>query len=694
MAVSMFEIDFKTPANAPSTVPYQAPDPDMAEDGPLPTLSDDSSVLPTIGGVVGGVAGALKGLPVEKLAPVLDRFGVYGKVAGQALRLAPSAFGTALGTTVGTTAEQQLEGRETFSAQGWQEIVNNAATEVAWDVGGNLVIAAGGQVLKIPKAVTGKLQDTVTDARKAAQLFLAERGGTLTGGQLVGGFRGLLETFVQGPLTRKYFENQQTSVKEALSTAVQDLRNLVPGTPEFFAKLGQINTETLKNVVDRPELLNMTAENVGLRAFSESLKQAETALYTVGLPFYQALAARGKNIPIDITRLTELGTAAAAMAKKSAGFIDLSSKYAALSKLGGQGSEVTLDTLHSMRSQVARDLIDASNPLTSTKVKEGVKELRHMRSVIDKIINEHATKVIGSDKALLKEYTEQAAFYRQSQKDLWGESIKHSLLGAPEQLGKVIYDSTSLNGLSEVLKSAKKASELTAMEVATQEGLKRGTPVFKARVSQILKDPAKFGALSEDAILNNVRQGYISKFLSTPEGILKWADNLDKNAKQKAVARGLFGADQYKFMMSLKEAAQRGLVSTEAAQTVSRITVASTTAVGVAGAVAAANGLLVALSPDQQETVKDALGDAALVAGSLVLSQRGLARMLTDKVSSDALIKFWNLKSPMAGGAFAKTVLEPLTRAGAFDGLIDTQTKEVIQQNAPVGISPFNVKFQ
>ena len=197
MAVSMFEIDFKTPANAPSTVPYQAPDPDMAEDGPLPTLSDDSSVLPTIGGVVGGVAGALKGLPVEKLAPVLDRFGVYGKVAGQALRLAPSAFGTALGTTVGTTAEQQLEGRETFSAQGWQEIVNNAATEVAWDVGGNLVIAAGGQVLKIPKAVTGKLQDTVTDARKAAQLFLAERGGTLTGGQLVGGFRGLLETFVK-----------------------------------------------------------------------------------------------------------------------------------------------------------------------------------------------------------------------------------------------------------------------------------------------------------------------------------------------------------------------------------------------------------------------------------------------------------------------------------------------------------------
>ena len=92
----------------------------------------DTTALPAIGGLIGGVAGG-----------VLLKNPFAGARAGQAFvgSLLPSLAGSTAGTAFGTGAEQALTGQDIFSTEGGKQMLSNLIENAAWDVGGNLVFS-------------------------------------------------------------------------------------------------------------------------------------------------------------------------------------------------------------------------------------------------------------------------------------------------------------------------------------------------------------------------------------------------------------------------------------------------------------------------------------------------------------------------------------------------------------------------
>lgn len=658
-------------------------------------IAPDASILPTVGAVTGGIT---SGLLYNAPKFMRNLPGPAGKVVGFVGTLIPSALGTAGGTVVGTALEQQLEGRGTLSAEGAQEILNNTATEVAYDSAGNIVMSLFGKTFTLAKDLVGNLQPVFPDARQAAQAFLQQYGGTLTGGQLLGGFREMIESFIHGPFTKKFFADQQTSVDEALMLATIELRQMAPGTPEFRATLGQINAELFEKFRNNPELISselrqgletVASQEVANSAFSAAMKETQRALSASVDPFYKKLADIGKGVKIDITDLTDLGKAARELSAKSEGFISLSTQMKALSRLGQQGSQIDLFTLHKMRSELSSLIMDAKNPMSQAGVKN-LQELEQMMTVLDKTIDKHAAKIVGGNEALIKEYRDVTSFYKDVKSNMFGDIVTQSLVHSPKGLGEILFSNNSLKALSELKKSAKTAEKMSIESIAVQEGLQRGTPAFNKRVTEIAQNPTEFGALSSVQILNNVRQGYIEKFLSTPESILKWANQLKTNKQARGVLAGMFDDPaQIKFLENLANAARTGKNEVETSIGVRQMVIGgaaqSVVALGVAG--------YQLLDAEQQDKIAGLVGPAVLTATGLLLSQRQLARALTDPDAVNALAKLTDYRSKISGGAIAK-LLEPLVRGGYFDDINNEEARQnalpnALQYSAPSLADPF-----
>lgn len=685
MSVNPFEIEQKLreqqssqqqPAPQPATV--QQPDPNtMVEDAfinvpDIPRLPADASMLPQVGAIAGGIYAGMRANAPQILRNLPGPLKVPGRVIGT---LVPSAVGTAGGTVIGTTAEQQIEGRNTLTVEGAKEILNNSSTEVLYDVGGNLVFKAAGKVWKIGGEATKGLRETFPDPRQAAQVFLNQYGGTLTQGQLLGGFRETIESFIKGPLTKKFFDNQQVSVDEALARATIQLRDMMPGTPAFRATLGQINAELFQKYGNNPqlsaELSALSAGEAGSRAFSAAMKETQKALSDSVTPFYEKLAEKGKNINIDITALTDMGKAAKKLSDDTEGFIDLSEMMGSLARLGQKGSEVDLATLHKMRSQLAGKIIDAQNPFSAIGSKH-LDEMTSLMSKFDNIIDGHAAKLSQGDAALLKEYKEITAFYKNSKKNMFGDTLTQAVIHSPDGVGKLVFDTSSLTALQELKKSVKIAETLTAESVAIQNGLQRGTKAFDDEVAKIKKDPTKYGALNSEQILNNVRQGYMQQFLSSPEKLLRWAKTVEKGSKERGVMYGLFSKEQAQVLENIANAARVGKKGTEESIGIRQMVVGGT----ATSVIALGTGAFSVLSPEMQDKIADTVGPAAVTSLGLLMSQRSLARAMTDPDAVSALAKLTDYRSSITGGALFKTVIEPLVRGGYFDDINKAEEDE------------------
>ena len=141
------------------------------------------------------------------------------------------------------------------------------------------------------------------------------------------------------------------------------------------------------------------------------------------------------------------------------------------------------------------------------------------------------------------------------------------------------------------------------------------------------------------------------------------------------------GTPQDKAIKAMNDGAKLGLVDVKGLPISTYQTVRAGAGV-LAPAAAIASGYYFALTPEQQNNMKDNLGAAALAAGGLMISQRSLAKILQDPKGARAITFLSTAKEKLTSpSAFTKIVVEPIVnilgaesntdflkpRAGEFD---------------------------
>jgi hypothetical protein len=682
--------------------PQQAPS-QMVEDAWINpsdvALDKNASFAPTVGAVVGGIYGGTKGVPQLLQKATKGIPGVPGKVAQFATTLVPSLLGTGGGTVVGTVVEQQLEDRNTLDFDGLKEIASNTSTEMAFDAAGNLTFGIAGKTFKVSKDMLTKFSGGLAidvDPRRAAQAFISEYGGTLTGGQLIGGFREMFEGFVKAPWTKKYFEGQQRSLDTGMALAVADLQKMLPGTAEFREHVGNIGGQLFgelvaKGTTKQGDELLMAAVNADAAslAFKDSVKATQQALSDAVAPFYKKLDEVG-NFPVDFSGVVKIGQDALELQRRNPTI--KAGEY--LTLLAGDKTVKTFADVHLIRSHLVADIMDMS-----TKLRLGTggssTELKNMQKVLDQLddaMDVAAGKVVKGDKSLADEYREISMFYKESKRDIFGDTLTQSLVHSPEGVGKLLYGAGNLRLISEIKTSVDKAAQLTANRVALSEGLERGTPAFKKRVDQVMANPQQFNALDKTEIMNTLRQGYIAEFMASTDNIVKWANKFDSDQKFRGTAVALFkdNPKALDVLNKLSATVKYGKDQVDPSIGTRQMIVGSVATTG-AVALTVLPQIFTNLDAVTKEKIVDALGPGVLTAGGLVLGTRGIAKALTDKQAVNALANLVNFNPKMAGGAVFKGILEPLMRVGAFEGSEEADVTSAMSSAAPIQVDPLTL---
>jgi hypothetical protein len=169
----------------------------------------------------------------------------------------------------------------------------------------------------------------------------------------------------------------------------------------------------------------------------------------------------------------------------------------------------------------------------------------------------------------------------------------------------------------------------------------------------------KYSKKSSNEILEAMRYGYLDALTNTPENMLKFGKELEQNKNLQNTFKVMFSPEQQKAIKDMTTAAQLGLVQPESfLSSTSRGTAA---VYGIGGASAAGLGYAFVLSDEQQQKVKESLGETALAGGSLILSQRLIAKMLLDPKGAKTLSLLSQAKNKLkTPSAFTKLVVEPL----------------------------------
>ena len=197
--------------------------------------------------------------------------------------------------------------------------------------------------------------------------------------------------------------------------------------------------------------------------------------------------------------------------------------------------------------------------------------------------------------------------------------------------------------------------------------------------SNLSKKPA-------DQIVDSLRYGYLEAMVSTPENMLKFANNLEQDKAFANTYNRLFAnTPQDAAIKKMNEGAKLGLVQVKPIPGLTyRTTGAALNILGPTVGLGLGYGFL--LSPEQQQKVIDNLGSAAVVGGSLVLSQRTLAKALLDPKGAKAIKYLSTAREKLTSpSAFTKLVVEPLTN------IITAEEKEQYPFGKPSSKDEFDV---
>jgi hypothetical protein len=233
------------------------------------------------------------------------------------------------------------------------------------------------------------------------------------------------------------------------------------------------------------------------------------------------------------------------------------------------------------------------------------------------------------NKNTLDQYKKVTRTYREGIQGLQSEAVTKAMAENPEDVGGFLFSAGKETPISDLYKSVASAQKLT-------------------------------GKSSKD-ILDAMRFGYLDAMINTPENMLKFAKDMEQSRSVQNTFNSLFrGTPQYDAIMSMNEAARKGLVETKALPGLNYRTAG--VALNVAGPLAAiGTGYAFILSPEQQQRIKDNLGEAAVAGGAFILSQRQLAKIMLDPQGAKTIKYLSTARDKLSSpSAFTKLVVEPL----------------------------------
>lgn len=535
--------------------------------------------------------------------------GLAGSITGAALGTPFGPPGIAVGSTVGAglggalgETAAQLTGNEQISPQ---RIVGAGAEEAAWDAAGNLVMNIAGKAIKVGAQALGFGSKDIPDANQAADMFLKQYGSALPEAARTGS---ALDTMLEGitytPATADIFIRKQNEIKQALTEGSQDILKSFSKSPEFDQALKSATSaqrasgDVLKSFI-----------NGGQEALSKEVK-----------PIYQRIFkdvdSKVTTFPIKSWATQELSNPQGLTA----------GQRSILNEVKDLPPSLSMENMHDIRSRWLAENRDKYLS-ESNKDSRASKTISDLVGKIDNSMDVSAGRIL--DKDTYKEYQRVTKTYRDGIQGLQSDAINEAMKKDPEQVGAFLFKSGNETPIQDLFKSVSAASNLS-------------------------NKPSK-------EIIDSLRYGYLQAMVNTPENMLKFAKNLEQDVKFKNTFNMLFnGTEQKAAIEAMAGAAEKGLVGAAHLPGLNMRTTGA--AVGIGGLPAAvATGYYFTLSPDQQESLKDNWGNAAITGGSLIISQRQLAKLMLNPSGAKAVTRLSTARDKLTStSAFTKLVVEPL----------------------------------
>lgn len=557
--------------------------------------------------------------------------GVLGTVGGPIGAVAGSSVGAGIGGALGEAAEQYIKSEE----PSLQRVGLAGLEEAAWDAAGNLVLKTAGKTFRLGMDKLGWSKKDYPDANKAAQAFLEKQGSSLplsarTGSNLDAAIEGLVYT----PATYDIFKRKQAEITQALMTGQKDVLKSFTLDPAFEQSLRS----------------SSSAQKASGEALLNFIKQGEQSLSDAVDPLYKEIfkdtQSRVSMFSIKQWAQKELSDPAALTA----------GQRAILKEMDTLPPQVDVNLLHKMRSRwLAENRDKYSSSLGSEKDSRAAGTISDLIKKFDEALDFSAERTLNKD--TLAQYRQVTKTYREGIQGLQTDTIQKAMSMNPEAVGSYLFASGKETPINDLYKSVAAAGTLSKK--------------------------------SSSEVLNALRVGYLDALTHTPENMLKFAKELEQNKGMQNTFNTLFrGSPQYKAILDMNEAAKKGLVEPVRQPGLNYKTVAPI-AGATGGLVALGSGYAFLLSPEQQQRIKDNLGTAALTGGSLVLSQRQLAKVMLDPKGAKAISFLSVAKDKLTSPtAFTKLVVEPinniLNASPKEDLLFDPNRSDYDVSNLPV----------
>jgi len=536
--------------------------------------------------------------------------GAIGSMGGPAGTIAGSALGAGIGGTIGEAVEQYTREEKPSLSLATQA----GLEEAAWDLGGNLVLKGAGKVLRFGADKLGFSEKDFPDANKAADAFLQKQGSSLPLGARTGSSSLTnLEALTYTPATYGIFKQKQQEISDALQSGSKDILQTLAKSPEFEQAL-------------RSSTSSQYASGEILQNF---IKQGQDALSKSVEPLYANIFADKKSLISTFPLNSWAGSQLAQPASLTAG------QKTILNEIKNLPPNVDMQYMHNIRSRwLAENRDKYASATASEKDSRASSTITGLVKKIDEAMDTSARSTL--DPKTLKQYEAVTKTYREGVQGLQTDPIMHAMTLNPEDVGGYLFRSGNETPIKDLYKSISAASTL-AKKPATE-------------------------------VIDALRYGYLEAMVNTPENMLKFAKNLEQNTAMQNTYNRLFaGTPQDKAIKAMNDAAKLGLVDVKAVAGVPYQTM-KPLLTGAGQLATIGSGYYFALSPEQQNVIKDNLGSAAIVGGGLVLSQRNLAKVLLDPKGARSLTFLSTAKDKLTSPtAFTKLVVEPITNIVGAD---------------------------
>jgi hypothetical protein len=582
--------------------------------------------LPSLGGMIGGVAGGL----LTRSAPGVE----YGAGLGSAA--IRSMIGAGLGGATGEAAKMGIEGVSP-SVRSTLGIIRGGVEQAAYDGIGNLVFSAGGRAFQITKdALSKRFAGTPPeDAIVAAQKLLQEGGGTLTPFQATkDSWAGFKESLARGSFTGKpVFEKAAEKNVEAIASAKNKA-------------LDETSTRIYDSLQTGKE-------------FAKAIEEGDDALKSSVKPFYEAISAQAKRVPVDIVPIQAEASRVLNAAERAKGLTLSEAEKGYLQRVVKLPESIDFATTHEIASSLKtklRDLKRGNEPDTAT-----VARLSKLVSQLEKQMDAAGKQLTGKsldfngrlpeDKTsnIGEQYKFYSKLYRDSIQDLYSDTSAKLLNKDPEFVGKTIFQNGNITAWEEAKQALGRAKQLNP----------------KLNVQQTLE---------------SVQRGYLENLLKSEGSFAKLGDKIKNDEAVRRTFETVLPKATQGRIKTLLEAARLSEVQPSATAPLFLAAQQAQT-IGALGSV----GALV-LSDEARGVAADNPVKTALLGGTILLGPRFWAKAATSPEATNAALGI--IKSQQAGTPIGKNLF--LKATGAFEraGITDEDLTARSEQKAqPVGLT-------